>query len=128
MKRKGMDKKLLKRILIYVGIFFICIAYLLWVRKTHLGIPCLFYLITGWKCPGCGITRMCYHIFFLEFREAYEANAYLCVTLPFLIVMSVKEIVRRKTHGKVSVVNQMVLYLYIAGLLIFGVLRNIYCF
>lgn len=33
--------------------------YCIWLHCTGLGIPCLFYLWTGFKCPGCGITRMC---------------------------------------------------------------------
>ena len=27
-------------------------------QRLSIGIPCLFYQITGFYCPGCGVTRM----------------------------------------------------------------------
>ena len=68
---------------------------------------------------------MCYNILFLDFKAAYQAHEYLFVTLPFLAIMSIEEIVRRKKHRKVSIWNQVILYLYITGLLIFTIFRNI---
>lgn len=34
------------------------LAYAGFVSLTGWGIPCVFHLVTGWDCPGCGISRM----------------------------------------------------------------------
>lgn len=36
-----------------VGVIYFC-----WLKVTGIGIPCIFRKITGWYCPGCGITTL----------------------------------------------------------------------
>ena len=40
-------------------------------------IPCVFNLITGYYCPGCGITRMFISIYKLDFYQATVNNILL---------------------------------------------------
>ncbi|MFR5953682.1 MAG: DUF2752 domain-containing protein [Coprococcus sp.] len=35
-----------------------------------MGIPCFFYKITGYKCPGCGMTHALSEIWNGNFRSA----------------------------------------------------------
>lgn len=59
-------------------------AYYIWMRLTGVGIPCLFHLWTGLKCPGCGITRMCLAILSGDLLAAKKENILLFYLLPFL--------------------------------------------
>lgn len=39
-----------------------------------IGIPCLFRLLTGWLCPGCGNSRAALALLRLDIRAALEYN------------------------------------------------------
>jgi uncharacterized protein DUF2752 len=40
------------------------------------GIPlCLFHYLTGWDCPGCGLTRAFFALFHGNFSQAIRFNA-----------------------------------------------------
>lgn len=46
---------------------------------THMQLglpPCGFLLITGYPCPGCGLTTCFAHMVRFEFAEAVAANAF----------------------------------------------------
>ena len=52
-----MKKRIVKVISIVLSFIIILIGYYFLNAKYNFGIPCLFYKITGYQCPGCGITR-----------------------------------------------------------------------
>lgn len=102
------------------------LAYFIWMKFTHTGFPCVFRLITGWKCPGCGITHMIMDLMQGDFRQAFHANAFLFLTWPFIIVEWIGLSILHQ-YGKMKPAwNEVLLYVYIAFLCGFGVLRNIY--
>lgn len=101
------------------------IAYYAWLRAGGTAIPCMFHKMTGWRCPGCGITTMMWNLLELDFVQAYRANPFLFLTGPLLLVellylsiLSYKEREIPKWNGKALIV-------YICALVIFGVMRNI---
>ena len=61
------------------------VLYFVWVVLTDIYIPCPFKLLTGLKCPGCGITHMIMALFRLDFKEAFLSNPFLFVLLPLII-------------------------------------------
>ena len=61
------------------------IACLIWLRLGGPSVPCMFHELTGLECPGCGITRMILALSRLDLKAAFRANAFLTVTLPYLI-------------------------------------------
>ena len=63
-----------------VGVIYFC-----WLKVTGIGIPCIFRKITGWYCPGCGITTLILCISEQDFVGAFWANPFLFVTSPFLL-------------------------------------------
>jgi hypothetical protein len=104
------------------------LLYLLWLRLTGIGIPCLFRLLTGWKCPGCGVTHMVLALSRLDFPAAWEANPFLLLTLPFLIAEIFRSFSREISGsgaGAMPQWEQWLLWGYIAALIIFGVARNV---
>lgn len=46
---------------------------------------CIFHLITGWDCPGCGSQRMGHALLHLDIAGAWRANAMLLCALPYLL-------------------------------------------
>lgn len=114
-----------KRILLLLLLFLLGIAYSVWYHFTEIGVPCIFRLITGLKCPGCGITTMLSALLFLDFRAAFAANPYLLLSLPFLLFEIVFEFFRRRHHLRSPLWNYLLLILYTIGLFVFAVLRNL---
>ncbi len=46
---------------------------------------CVFKLLTGLDCPGCGLQRMVYYMLNLEFGNAIRANALLFFAIPYIL-------------------------------------------
>ena len=100
-------------------------AYLLWLHATGLGIPCPFRLITGWKCPGCGISTLFLLLAEGDLRGAYAANPFLFVTMPLLLAQIIYTTYLKKCSRPLPPWNQRLLFVYLAALIVFGVMRNI---
>ena len=88
------------------------------------GIPCFFRLITGFRCPGCGITTMLLALARGDFAAAFAANPFLMCTGPLLILECVLLTKYRERFRTNRLVRKVFPTLYLAALLLFGVLRN----
>ncbi len=62
------------------------ISYYLFVMLTGWRIPCVFFLISGRYCPGCGITRMFMALGQFDFPLAFRNNALVMSIAPFALV------------------------------------------
>ncbi len=102
-------------------------AYYLWLSVTGLGIPCVFHMITGYKCPGCGVTRMFVALIRHDFAAAFACNAVLLCLLPPLLVLASVLLVRYVRTGSRDLKrgeNAFVLFAALI-LLLWGVVRNL---
>ncbi len=101
-------------------------AYALVCSLLGFGIPCPFYTLTGWKCPGCGVSRMCLCLLRLDFSGAWRANPVLLALLPVGGVLAVRMAVRYVRSGDRRLVGAEngVVWCMCAILLVFGVVRN----
>jgi hypothetical protein len=52
---------------------------------------CIFYLVTGLHCPGCGTARALYSLLNGQFAQAAAYNILLIVILPFLIYWAARK-------------------------------------
>lgn len=99
--------------------------YFLYIELGGIGIPCPFRLLTGLKCPGCGVTTMLVDLMKLDVLGAFEANPVLL----FLLAPSFLLIVLLEWKGKkskaVRVLCTVLLSLVIAILIAWGIVRNI---
>lgn len=100
------------------------IGYYIWLKLTGLAIPCMFRKITGWLCPGCGITTLILCLAKMDFKGAYQANPFLFVTGPFLLLCLFYMEWKRRKGQQTGKVMQVGLVLYTVGLCAFGVIRN----
>jgi len=53
--------------------------------KTGLFPVCLFRLVTGYQCPGCGTTRALHQLVHGHFLAAFMLNPLLLIASPFLL-------------------------------------------
>jgi len=47
--------------------------------------PCMFRLVTGMQCPGCGTTRALHEITHAHLKAAFMLNPLLLLASPFLL-------------------------------------------
>ena len=113
-----------KKIIIALILFLLLIGYLILGNYFHIYIDCPIKKITGWYCPGCGITRMLLSLLKLDFYQAFRYNPLLFITLPVFLffigeaILTKKEPLYNKVPDKIWTV---VIVLFIG----YGVLRNI---
>ena len=50
---------------------------------------CPFKSLTGFDCPGCGSQRAIHEILHLNFKKAFEYNALLVLSIPYLLLLMV---------------------------------------
>lgn len=99
--------------------------YFLYIELGGVGIPCPFRLLTGLKCPGCGVTTMLVDLMKLDVLGAYEANPILFLLLaPSLLLVVLLEWKGRKSKA-VRVLCTGLLSLAVAILIAWGIVRNI---
>ena len=72
------------------GIWFLLIAggiYLFIFEPGRTGFfpVCLFRVVTGLTCPGCGTTRALHEIVHGDFQSAFMLNPLLLIAIPFLL-------------------------------------------
>ena len=59
-------------------------GYLYFHNPLKYPLPCLFHVITGLYCPGCGAGRASYNILHGNFLTAFCYNPVMVFLLPFL--------------------------------------------
>ena len=91
-------------------------------------LPCAFYLITGFYCPGCGAGRACYSILHGEIIAALTYNPLLVIMLPWIGIYIVFRVIDWATTGENHVdrrLNETGLLIIYVVLCLYGILRNI---
>ena len=102
------------------------LGYAVWVRRTGLAIPCLFYAVTGRLCPGCGVTKLCLALLRWDWAGAWDANPVLLLMLPVLAALGVRLAVRyiREDNSTGPKWENALLWVMTALLVVWGAARN----
>lgn len=101
------------------------LGYYIFTEITHLYIPCVFHIVTGLNCPGCGVTRFIVSLLHFDFRSAVSQNLALAGLLPVWLIYGAFYIFLPEKLGdrtkpfKILTIGSVIL------LVIFGILRNI---
>ncbi len=105
-------------------------GYGLFVRITGVGIPCPFHALTGWYCPGCGISRLCLALLRLDFAAALQSNAAVFALLPVGTAVLCAWAVQYIRTGEQGLRRWQTVLVggMIVVLLLFGLLRNLPAF
>lgn len=122
-------KDILKRAIIIMfvfGIMFILVGLIIIGKLMFdIGLPCPFYELLHWNCPGCGATRMAVALLHGEFYQAFRYNPFIFVTFPVLFVIFVKQAYLYIRYDAIISWLDKFLIGYIVGLITFAVIRNI---
>ncbi len=111
---------------IYASVLGILSLYYLWVRFTGLALPCPFHLLTGFLCPGCGITRMLMSLAAGDFAQAYACNQALFWLAPLALADAVWFHYIYFRYGiKKSRFHTAALAVMVTVLVLFGIGRNL---
>ena len=120
------SNKKIRVIIFNLLLFFLGVIYIVINEKTEYGIPCIFHELTGFLCPGCGITRCIISILHGNLYEAFRYNAFVFIGLPFFIFIYINNLFNLLTNkGKKIVVPEKVLIILVIVLIAFGIVRNI---
>lgn len=99
--------------------------------RFHIGMVCWTYELTGWYCPGCGLTRAVRAMFKAQWYQAFRYNVLLmpCI-IPGVVILIISAIQYIK-NGELE--NTLVLNLVkkwyipiVIILLLYAILRNIF--
>lgn len=122
-----MNQRIHKVIAISVALLLGGLAYALICRWLGFGIPCGFYVVTGWQCPGCGVSRMCLCLLRGDLAGAFAVNPVLLLSLPLFIALAVDVAVRYIRTGvcRPQGWSAVLVWVLIVVMLIYGVLRNL---
>ena len=103
------------------------ILYAVFVRLTGLAVPCIFRTLTGWQCPGCGITRACLSLLKGEIRTSFSYNPFLYFAGPCIIYLIVRGDLNyiKGDAYRLGTADTVLIYILIMAALIFGVVRNL---
>jgi len=109
-------------LLLTVGVIYTIVCF-----YTSFRVPCVFYLVTGLKCPGCGVTGMCLSLLKFDFQSAFLYNRVLFFMSPVGAVIAIHYIYRYIKYGDrmLTKPSRAVVIAMIIILLIFTVVRNI---
>jgi hypothetical protein len=123
-EQKGRGVSSLKKIVVVLAAG---MAYYVFTRITHWGIPCVFRLLTDKYCPGCGVSRMCASLLRLDVAAAFSYNALVMVLLPFGIFFGLRRLVRYIKTGTedMDLPEQVAVFIAFGLTVAFGILRNL---
>jgi hypothetical protein len=71
---------IISAVILIVGIIIVYFSYN--PEKMDFFPPCLFYKLTGLKCPGCGTQRAVHSLLHLEMKQAFSYNPALFFAVP----------------------------------------------
>lgn len=88
---------------------------------------CVFHRVTGLNCPGCGGLRALHQLAHGHVAEAFRLNALFVLLLPVLGWVGVRWVWRRASGqpARPGKVRTAWLWLLLAAMAVFGVLRNL---
>ncbi len=90
---------------------------------------CLFKLITGLDCPGCGMQRALHAFLQGHFKEAVQYNYHLIISVPYALFFLMEWLLPSsdaKEQIKIWIENRKVVSFFVTSVFIWFIVRNIY--
>ncbi|MEZ3518508.1 MAG: DUF2752 domain-containing protein [Muribaculaceae bacterium] len=87
----GRDGAMCRLLKIAGGLGLFALVILLWKVNPAESIwmpKCMIHTLTGWQCPGCGISRALHALLHGHFAEAIRYNYFLLLSIPYLLAVA----------------------------------------
>ena len=112
-----------------ISIVLLPVLGLLFYFLYHCGIriPCLFYEITGYYCPGCGMSRAIYALMHFHWQQAFFLNPLGLILFPFLLCYIQYQLICWGFDKQDQITKRIpkgLLYGIIIIAIVYGVMRN----
>lgn len=123
-----MVRALFREVLLpFASVFFAGLIYLFVFRWTGRGIPCVVLLLTGYQCPGCGMTRALAAVWDHNLAAALSYNALSITLFPLVCLYLGYRRVREILYGETgfAVWEYVFLIAAFAIALMYGIARNL---
>lgn len=90
-------------------------------------LPCPFRTLTGWWCPGCGLTRATHHLLRGDLTQAFRYHLFVVVILALLVGTWAVWLVAStgRSVGRLLAPPTWVPVAVVAVLVAFAVVRNL---
>lgn len=108
-----------KKLLFIIFFTSLIVVYYIANKLCGFAIPCIFSKITGFYCPGCGVTRLLFSLLKLDFYQAFRYNPLIFI---LLICYGIYKLINLKYHFKLP---KYTVYIVLLVVILFGVFRNI---
>lgn len=74
----------------------------------HSPVICPFRLVTGYRCPGCGMTHSFIYFFHGKIAESIASNILSVIVIPFFLYVAIKQILHfaRKNSVKITFIKR----------------------
>ena len=121
------NRRIFRVLALWIGLPLLGICYGLLVSRIGFGIPCLFRLITGLKCPGCGVTHMALCLMQGDLSGAFYENPVVLMLLPIGLILAIRLTDRYLRTGSKKLTkreNRAVIGMIVL-LIGFGIARNL---
>lgn len=82
---QGTKKRLRTVGLLTARIVLAGLVYAAFLQLTGIGIPCVFRLVTGYRCPGCGMTHAAMALLHGQPRTAWRENPLSLTVMPLML-------------------------------------------
>lgn len=100
------------------------VLYLIVSSYFHFYVPCPIKEITGFYCPGCGITRMLISLLHLDIYGAFRYNPLVFISLPIGLYLYIDYLIK-KENSLYKKIPEKIWYFIVAIFVVYGIMRNI---
>ena len=122
-----MRRSLIIAVVIAVLLLFGFIYYAIDPSASTIFPRCTVLELTGYKCPGCGSQRAIHALLHGDVAEAFRYNALLLIAIPWIALCLFAESRRTRNPRLYARLNApLLIWLFLAMVLIWWVLRNIF--
>ncbi len=125
---KGPRKKTVLYILLIAVCTGLVFVYSHFSPESSVWFPkCIFLQLTGLKCPGCGSQRVVHNLLNFNIHKAFEANAFLVLSLPYIIALLVSIPLKSRFPRFYNALNSTTVIIAVGFLVIaWWITRNIF--
>lgn len=123
-----MKKRIIKVLEANLILLLILVGYYFINKYTGFYIPCVFQELTGYKCPGCGITHLVFDLLNFKFVDAFYDNPLVFIYMPFILAYYFYMIYLYVHNKKDKFMNKIPNYVWgilIGITILYGIIRNL---